>query len=126
VLKIVAIGVGGSIGAILRYLISVQIGNWLGRDFPYGTLIVNIVGCLILGIVYTLFHSKIQISDELLHAIQLGLLGAFTTYSTFSLETLQMLQKSEFLKAGIYIALSVVLSLLAVWVGTLIAKFATS
>ncbi len=122
-LKIVFIGLGGSIGAIMRYWVSLQIGNWLGRDFPYGTLIVNVLGCLILGIIYTLFHTKISISDELLHAIQLGLLGAFTTYSTFSIETLLMFQNAEYMKAGIYIGLSVVLSILAVWAGTLIVKY---
>ena len=121
-IKILAIGLGGFLGAVMRYLISTQIGNWLGRDFPYGTLVVNVSGCLLLGIVYALFHTKYTINDDLLYAIQLGFLGALTTYSTFSIETLLLLQNSEFGKAFINIFSSVILCIFAVWLGITITK----
>ncbi len=98
-IKIFAIASGGAIGALLRYTISNGTHMLLGRGFPYGTLAVNVIGCLGMGLLYVVFLERLSMSLEWRAALQIGLLGALTTFSSFSMETLLLLENGETQKA---------------------------
>ncbi|MBT3252965.1 MAG: fluoride efflux transporter CrcB [Candidatus Marinimicrobia bacterium] len=119
--KILAVGTGGFIGAIGRFWLS-GLAQRLGDRFPYGTLSVNILGSFILGLLATLFIEKMIVSQEMRLFLLVGLLGAFTTYSTFSLETLNLARDGEWMFAGLNILANVMGTLIAVWAGVSIAK----
>jgi CrcB protein len=89
----------------------------LGRSFPYGTLAVNILGSFVMGIVYILMIERASISEELRAGITIGLLGAFTTFSTFRIETINLIESGEILKAGLNILFSVTLCIAGCWLG---------
>ncbi len=116
------IGIGGFIGAVARYLLSGLFYNILGDRFPYGTFAVNIIGCLLLGFFLTLTEGKFIISPQVRSFIVIGILGAFTTFSTFSYETFALLQSGLYSSAILNIFLSVIISLAAVWGGIILAK----
>lgn len=113
---------GGAAGALLRYWVSTSIYLLLGRDFPYGTLTVNVLGSFLMGVLSVLLLQKIA-NDTLSSLLLVGFLGAFTTFSTFSLDNLNLLQQGEFFKAGLNIFLNVGLCLGAIWLGMLMAKY---
>ncbi len=121
-IKVLAIASGGAVGAILRYAISNATHMLLGRGFPYGTLMVNIIGCLGMGILYVILLERLTLGPEWRAAIQIGLLGALTTFSTFSIETLLLIQDGEAQKAMLNIFLSVVLCLVATWAGMILGR----
>ena len=121
-LQTLSIAAGGATGALLRFWMSNGIHAWLGRGFPYGTIIVNIFGSLVMGILYVLIVEKMEVSAEWRAALIVGLLGAFTTFSAFSLETIHLLEASEFSKAGLNIFLSVSLCISACWLGMILAR----
>ena len=121
-INILAIASGGAIGAVLRYLLSNGTHLLVGRGFPYGTLLVNVIGCLAMGMLYVLFLERLTIGPEWRAAMQVGLLGALTTYSTFSMETLLLFESGEAQKAVINILLSVFLCLGATWVGMILGR----
>lgn len=118
----IAIAAGGAIGAVMRYGVSNGVHVMLGRGFPWGTLTVNVFGSLLMGLLYVLMLERMSISAEWRGVLQVGLLGAFTTFSTFSIETLMLLENGESLKAVINIVASVLLCLLAVWVGVVMGR----
>ena len=120
--KLLIIGVGGFFGAILRYVISGFFYDIYGDKFPYGTLAVNIIGCFTLGFFITLAEGKFIISPQMRSFAAIGLLGAFTTFSTFSFETLASLQNELYTSAMLNIVFSVLFGILAVWVGIILAK----
>lgn len=122
--KLLAIAAGGALGALMRFGMASGVNSWLGKGFPYGTLIVNVSGCLLMGILYSLMLERLAVSPEVRAAILVGVLGAFTTFSTFSIETMELMQSREWLKAGLNVTLSVVLCLFATWIGILIARSA--
>ena len=119
---LLAIASGGAIGALGRYLMSNGVYAMLGRNFPYGTLAVNVLGSLLMGILYILLLERVSLSMEWRAALQIGLLGAFTTFSTFSIETLLLIENGELTRAAANIVLSVVLCLAAVWAGVIIGR----
>ncbi|MDA7741994.1 fluoride efflux transporter CrcB [Francisellaceae bacterium] len=121
-IKLFAILIGGGLGAVSRFLFSEGIYNLWGRTFPYGILACNILGSLIMGILTALFIYKLQIGDVWKAAILTGFLGGFTTFSSFSIDTLNLINAGEYTKAGTYILLSLVLTLGFVFVGFLIGK----
>lgn len=121
-LQLFAIAVGGAIGAVLRFGLSTSVYRWLGRDFPYGTLTVNVIGSLLVGFLATLFIDRLMLSVEWRTAILVGFIGAFTTFSTFSLETLALMENGEPLRALLNILLSVVLCLSATWIGLTLGR----
>lgn len=111
------IAMGGALGAMARYGVSNGVHALVGRGFPYGTLTVNILGSLLMGFLYILFIERIGINGTWRGLVLVGGLGAFTTFSTFSVETLNLLEGGEPAKALFNIILSVVACLAAAWVG---------
>ena len=121
-LNLFIIGLGGFIGAIMRYLISGWVYQLVGTRLPYGTLAVNIIGSFILGFFLILANERFVVTDLTRSFIAIGMMGALTTFSTFSFETLSLLQNTMFLKAGLNIVLNVFCTLIAVWGGSIVAK----
>tara|TARA_B100000315_G_scaffold260876_1_gene326714 strand:+ start:10084 stop:10464 length:381 start_codon:yes stop_codon:yes gene_type:complete len=119
---ILSIAVGGAIGAVGRYLTMVGIGHWIGHGFPYGTLVVNIFGSLVLGSLIEVFALTWSPSQELRAFFVVGVLGAFTTFSAFSLDVVALIERGEFLPAASYIIASVVLSIAALFFGMMIFR----
>jgi len=120
--QLVYIAAGGATGALMRYWMSSGIYVLLGRGFPYGTLTVNVVGSLLMGFAYVFMIERMDVSVEWRAALMIGLLGAFTTFSTFSIETLNLLESGEQMKAGLNIILSVTLCILGCWIGMIVGR----
>ena len=121
--SIIAVFIGGGIGAVLRYLTGIFTLKYLaGLNFPVSTFLVNIAGCFILGILFTLFINKPDINVSLKLALTAGFCGGLTTFSTFSLEIFQMFSNEHFLQGFIYIVISLFLGLAAVRLGVLCAN----
>ncbi|MEO8762665.1 MAG: fluoride efflux transporter CrcB [Ginsengibacter sp.] len=118
---IVAIGLGSCIGGISRYLLSQFIQNKLLSVFPFGTMIVNIIGCFLIGIVFGL-SERGSFSMEWRLFLATGVLGGFTTFSAFSNETVSLLRDGQLWQAFTYIACSVIIGLLATFSGTSFVK----
>lgn len=119
---ILLIAVGGSIGAVLRYGAAVGVTSLFGRGFPYGTLFVNVSGSLLIGVLSILMLERFNIGPEWRAGVLVGVLGSFTTFSTFSLETLNLLEQGELLSAGLNVLLSVTICIIAVWFGIFIGR----
>src|SRR5580704_3740356 len=105
---ITLVGIGGAIGSILRYLVSTLIHNKFLSTFPFGTLVVNVTGCFLIGVVYA-FAEKNSISPEWRFFLATGICGGYTTFSTFSLESFSLVRDGHMVYALTYIAGSVVL-----------------
>ncbi len=121
-MKLLFIMCGGAIGAGLRYLSGLGIVRILGKDFPYGTLFVNVLGSFILGFLTVALANRLTLSEDIRLALTIGVLGAFTTFSTFSLETVQLFEHSAYAKAVLNIALNLGLTILAIIIGMTLAK----
>ena len=117
-----AIAAGGALGAMSRFALSHQTYEWFGRSFPWGTLSVNVIGSFLMGVLAVLLVDKLDLSSEWRAFLMVGFLGAFTTFSTFSYETVQYLQVGEITKAMLNIIISVLSCLLALWLGMMAAK----
>jgi CrcB protein len=122
VIQTLAIAGGGAIGALLRFWISNGVHALLGRDFPYGTLTVNVLGSLIMGLCYVLLVERMSAGPEWRAFIIIGVLGAFTTFSTFSMETFNLIEAGQLFKAVANVMLSVVVCVLAAWLGVLAGR----
>lgn len=122
VMQILAIAIGGAFGAVMRFWTSSAVYSVMGKSFPWGTLAVNVLGSLAMGVLATLVVEKVVISPELKNAILIGFLGAFTTFSTFSLDTLNLIYQGHAFKAFLNAVLSVVLCLAATWAGAVWAR----
>jgi CrcB protein len=115
--QVLAIALGGAAGSVLRYWTSLGAHHLFGRGFPYGTLAVNVLGSLAIGILYVLLVERSSLGVEWRAALITGFLGGFTTFSAFSLETMMLLEQAEHLKAVLNIAVSVALCLAAALIG---------
>ena len=108
---------GGAAGAVSRYWATQLVQDWLGHDFPHGTLAVNVLGCLLAGVVYGLLDRSSDLGHAWHALLIVGFLGAFTTFSAFSLATLQLLERGAWVAAFSNVLLSVILSLSACGLG---------
>lgn len=104
-----AIAVGGGLGACGRYALSLTFTKWFGSGFPWSTLLVNLLGGLAIGAIYCILQEKFAADSLLKPLLITGFLGGLTTFSTFSLEAVQLMQTGQFLLAFLYSILSVVL-----------------
>ncbi len=121
--NILVVAFGGGIGAATRYSLSNVVHRFIGSSFPYGTLTVNILGCLLIGVLMTMFEERFLVNPSQRIFLTIGILGGFTTFSTFSYETIMMLKDSEFLYAGLNIIGSVALCLGATHLGMILGKY---
>ncbi|UQB43227.1 fluoride efflux transporter CrcB [Thiomicrospira microaerophila] len=117
-----AIAVGGALGAVARFALSHQTYLWLGKEFAWGTLAVNVIGSFFMGLLTILLINKFAVSPEWKALIIVGFLGSFTTFSTFSYESLQFIQTGEWAKAALNIFVSVMACLIAVGIGLWVGK----
>jgi CrcB protein len=117
------IGIGGFIGAIARYVLAVWITERWGMGFPLGTLVINVSGSLLIGLVTSFLTAKNIIDPQWRLLIVVGFLGAYTTFSTFEFETDALLKQGETAAAVLYVALSVVIGFIALRIGDAIGKF---
>ena len=121
-LNIFNIALGGAIGAVMRYLVSTGVHSLLGRGFPYGTMTVNVLGSFLIGFMYVFLMERSSLGPEWRALILIGFLGAFTTFSTFSLETLNLLQSGAMARAMANILISVITCILATWLGIILGR----
>ena len=110
---LLSIAAGGAFGAVGRYLLMSRFGHWFGFGFPFGTLAVNIIGALALGSLVEIMALVWSPSPEMRAFLVVGVLGSFTTFSTFSLDVVTLAERGQWLPAGSYVAASVVLSVTA-------------
>ncbi len=110
---VLAIAAGGAVGAVTRYLLTIQIGHLLGLGFPYGTLIINITGSMFLGMLLEVMALFWSVGNDLRAFLVIGVLGSFTTFSTFSLDVMVMFNRGDILPASLYVLASVGLALIA-------------
>lgn len=113
------IGAAGAAGAVLRYLITQGVTSVLGRGFPFGTLVVNVLGSFLVGVLFVVFWERAEAGEQLRLILVVGLLGSLTTFSAFSLDTWVFLQQGAYLKAAANILLNVAICLVATWLGIL-------
>jgi CrcB protein len=116
------IALGGAFGAVLRYGASLGVYAVLGRGFPWGTLFVNVVGSLLMGLLSILMLERYNIGPEWRAAVLVGMLGSFTTFSTFSIETLNLLEQGDVLRAAGNMFFSLTVCLIAVWFGVVLGR----
>jgi CrcB protein len=121
-LQLIAIAAGGALGALARYGMSSAVYAWLGRGFPWGTLAVNLLGSFLMGLLFVLLIERLSWAPEWRGAILIGFLGAFTTFSTFSIETLNLLEEGAMLTAFLNMVVSVWLCILVCWVGVILGR----
>jgi CrcB protein len=121
-LQLLAIAGGGALGALARFLVSNGVYRMLGRDFPWGTLAVNLLGSFAMGLLFVLLLERSLLAPEPRAAIMVGFLGSFTTFSTFSLETLTLVEQGEMLPALANVVVSVVVCIAACWAGIAAAR----
>jgi len=116
------ISAGAILGANLRFLVGVWASQQFGSGFPYGTLIVNVAGCFIIGLFYGLGETRITITPELRLFVAIGFLGAFTTFSSFGNETINLIRSGDLWLALINVAGNNLLGLVAVFGGVTLAR----
>jgi CrcB protein len=113
------IALGGALGSMARYGCSSLAAQWIGETFPWGTLIINVLGSFVIGFFATLTgpDGRVLVAPDARQFVMVGICGGFTTFSSFSLQTLNLVRDGDMLRAGANIFASVVLCLLAVWLG---------
>lgn len=121
-MNILLIGLGGAIGAMLRYLGAGMVGRWLGPGFPWGTAFVNVLGSFIMGVVAVMLIERSGASPRLAGFLMTGVLGGFTTFSAFSLDAMRLIEAGRMGAAAGYVFGSVVLSIIGLFIGLTIAR----
>ncbi len=121
-MKILYLGIFGGLGCVSRYLVSGWVYNLFGRSIPYGTLAVNVIGSLLLGLIMEGSLRSTLLSPELRIGLTVGFMGGFTTFSTFSYETVRLLEEGSLVAAGMNILLNVTVCIAAAVVGIYLAR----
>lgn len=116
------VAVGGAFGSMMRYLVVHGVNSLTGKDYPYATLVVNVLGSFLLGLVIAWLATLLPKGRELHSLIAIGALGGFTTFSTFAVDVVLMLDKGQILSAALYVAASVIISVFALWLGMLLMR----
>lgn len=119
---LVAIAIGGAMGAVSRYWVMTAVGRWLGLGFPYGTLAVNVIGSVLIGLLIQTPFFAVSASPTLRALIGVGFLGAFTTFSAFSLDVVVLIERGAVFAATVYVAASITLSVLGLLAGIHLMK----
>jgi fluoride exporter len=117
-----AIAFGGALGSVLRFAMNEALSARLGRAFPWGTLSINVVGSFLIGLLAVLLLERWEVSPAVRLGLMVGLLGGFTTFSSFSLEVVNLMQNGAFLRALLYVAASVIVCVLAAAAGIHLAR----
>ena len=120
--KYLYVALGGALGSLLRFWIGSAVGSRMGTRFPYGTFVINISACIIIGFVLTIMGSRTEVNPAWRFLIPIGFVGAYSTFSTFEWEIFTNLQTGAFLISVSYLVLSLVLGFVGIWGGVLIAK----
>ena len=120
--KTILIAFAGLVGTLIRYWLSGFVARQYGETFPWGTLVVNLIGCFLAGAIYYLSDERFLISPTLRNIILIGLLGGLTTFSSYGLQTFTLLRDGEIGLATLNIAVSNVLGLFMVWAGYVVSK----
>lgn len=114
--------IGGGVGAALRYWLSGIVHGRFGTGFPYGTLAVNVIGCLVIGMVMGSMQERFTAQPAFRVFLTIGILGGFTTFSSFSYETVSMLKDGEFWYASVNILASICCCVIGTWAGLIVGK----
>lgn len=117
-----AIALGGALGSVLRFALNEAISNRFGRAFPWGTLSINVIGSFLIGVLVVLLLERWEVSPAVRLGLMVGVLGGFTTFSSFSLEVVNLMQNGAFLRAMTYVAASVTACILAAAAGIYLAR----
>jgi CrcB protein len=120
--KYFLIALGGALGSIARYWVGSSVTSRMGIKFPYGTFVINITACIIIGFSLAFLASRTDLNPAWRFLIPVGFVGAYSTFSTFEWEIFANLQTGAFLIACLYVVLSLILGLISVWCGVLLAK----
>jgi len=120
--KLLLVGLAGLVGTLSRYWLSGVVSRRYGDTFPFGTLLVNLGGCFLVGLLFYLLQERATVNETVRAVILIGLLGGFTTFSSFGLQTFTMLQDGKFGLAALNMAASNLVGLLLVWAGYTLAK----
>ena len=120
--QVIAIAAGGAFGSLLRFWMSNGVYAMVGRSFPYGTLVVNVVGCVVMGLLSALVLGRVGGDPVVRAGLLIGLLGGFTTFSTFSMETVTLIEQGSLMKAGGNIIASMALCVGGTWIGLVIGR----
>ena len=120
--KYLLIAVGGALGTIARYWVGSTIGSRMGIRFPYGTLVVNITACLVLGFTLTYMGKRADLNPAWRFLLPVGFIGTYSTFSTYEWETLSTIRSGAFALAALYAVGSLVVGLAAVWCGAALAE----
>lgn len=121
-MNVLLVFVGGGIGAASRYWLGGMVLRATGTGFPYSTLAVNVLGCLAIGFLMTVFEERFIVNPSLRTFLTIGILGGFTTFSSFSFETLALLREGSYVLGLINVAATVLICLLATWIGMTTGK----
>jgi CrcB protein len=121
-LKYALVGAGGCLGSILRFWLGTYIASRLGTRFPYGTLVINITGSFLIGLVFALMTARTSWSPNWRYLIPIGFIGGYTTFSSFEYETLRTIQDGQIGLGFLYVGLSVVVGFVAVWGGVMVGR----
>ena len=120
--KYLSIAFGGALGSMARYWVGSTIANRMGTKFPYGTFVINITACVIIGFSLTFLGKRAGLNPAWRFLVPVGFIGAYSTFSTYEWETLSTIRSGAFLLAAIYAVSSLILGLAAVWGGSVIAE----
>lgn len=124
--KYLLVGTGGFAGAIARYWVNTMVTQRMGLRFPYGTFLINVSGCFLIGFFMYLLAERGVLDAHWLYVIVIGFIGAYTTFSTFEYETMRALQDGRFGIGLLYVGSSVLVGFTMVWLGAQAAKLLTS